>query len=404
MKLKYLLALLTGLLVTSTTMKADDGAAVTVAPGNAHPNPVYLGSPVSITFHATKTDPANAQKEIQITSWQYDWSASDGTGWTTNQSNAGADWTPPWTPSVCDTQTLTASVTVIFTGTQNTYTPNPTSYTTTANNSGSQSVKVVSISLSMSDGQRIGITANGHDRTQHFSATVCPADEAGNVFISSGPHLQLSNERNQGNGVISFDLVGTDKSNGPGDTYVEADYWTGGSVKKTATVIIPADVGKPHPTFDSVVTPANLVCNATSSPSYFPNPPSSPQNTFLETAWIKNLTIQVVDQFTNPCGDLYDGSIITENGGTLINKTLSGSSYSDPVGPGKAPPGQPTTANDPMVAQWPTMPTNLCGEPPVGKQFKSAPSVEVDGFTLTPGLAGRSYTYMGNNHLKIEWP
>lgn len=221
------------------------------------------------------------------------------------------------------------------------------------------------------------------------------------MFISSGPRLHLSNERNQGNGVISFDLVGTIKSDKPGDTYVEADYWTGGSVKKTATVIIPADVGKPHPTFDGVVTPFNLVGNASSSPSFFPSPPSSPINTDLQTLWITTLTIPVVDQFGSPCADLYDGSIITENGGTPINKTLSGSSYTDPVGPGIS---IFTTASDPRVALWPISQPQNDNKLPVGKKFDSAPSVEVDGFTLTPGLAGRSFTYMGNNRLKIEWP
>lgn len=405
MKLKYILALLTGLLVASSTMKADDGAAVTVSADAPNHDPACFGTPVSVAFHAHKTDPPYNNKEIKITSWNYEWSAWDDWGYVDYEPSGGADWTPDWVPLSCGINTLTAEVTVTFTGTQDTYTSNPKSYSTTAPGGASATVKAVSVSLSMPAGEKIGVTAKGHDRTKHYYVAVCPSDEVSWVMLSSGSRLNMSNIQYGQNGQITFDLVGTDKSNDPGDTYVKATHAIAGcSVTKTATVIIPADVGKPHPTFDDVVTPFNLVCNASSSPSYFPTPPSSPLNTVLQTAWIVTQTIPVVDQFGSPCGGLYDGSIITENGGTPINKTLSGSSYSDSVGPGVYYPPAPTTANDPRVARWPFMRTDLNGEPTVGKNFDSAPAVEVDGFTLTPGLAGRSYTYMGNNHLKIEWP
>ncbi len=142
MKLKYLLALLTGLLVTSQTMKADDGAAVTVTADNPNPNPVCSGSAVTVDFSAAVTAPANTQKELMITGTNYDWAAYDDTGLVDTKLNGAATWTPSWTPTGSGSKTLTAYVTNTFTGTQNSQTPNPTSYSTTATGSASATVQV----------------------------------------------------------------------------------------------------------------------------------------------------------------------------------------------------------------------------------------------------------------------
>ena len=197
MKLKYLLALFAGLLVTSTTMKADDGpdgAAVTVSASSANPNPVCVGSLVSVTFTATPTGPANAQKELKITGTNYSWAASDGTGWTTNQPNGSATWDPGWKPSACGSKTLTASVTVTFSGTQQTGTPNESSYTTTVSSgNASATVTVVDVDsltpdFSSSQGVQGGLEGGSDPLT--YWVTPCAGDII--VTATSCPNLTAS--------------------------------------------------------------------------------------------------------------------------------------------------------------------------------------------------------------------
>jgi hypothetical protein len=149
MRLKFTLALFTGLFVASSTLMADDGAAVTVLPGNPNPNPVCLGSPVSVSFSGTLTDPSNSTCEITITNTIWNWTASDETGQVASNSNGGASWTFPWIPANCGNETVTASATVTFQGTNCNG-----GYSTTA--SGSASVAVQAIHVVSIDGPTAG--------------------------------------------------------------------------------------------------------------------------------------------------------------------------------------------------------------------------------------------------------
>ena len=401
---KLILTLAASLLLGLNSLMADDGpdgAAVTVSASSANPNPVCVGSLVSVTFTATPTGPANAQKELKITGTNYSWAASDGTGWTTNQPNGSATWDPGWKPSACGSKTLTASVTVTFSGTQQTGTPNESSYTTTVSSgNASATVTVISISLSMNDAQRIGISANGHDRTQHIIVTACPSSEIVNVALTHGPHITLSNfHMNVGDGTKTFDLVGTDKSGDPEDTYVTAtDNASGCSVTKTATVIVPAAIGTPHPQFDEVVESKNYVLDSNSVPPSYGLPPSYVS---LITAAMTPVSIPVVDQFTDPCGDLYDGSEIKEDD-KKMNVNLSGSSYIDNCAWRER--FGDFRSNSSEAIGWPTHSVFSISN---GSKTRTL-EIKVDGFLLNPSIVDRKISYTSvNGHsgrLKIEWP
>jgi hypothetical protein len=111
---KCILALFTGLFVASTTLMADDGA-VTVKVGSTKPlpNPVYLGSPVNVSYNGSTTDPSDKNCEITITNRIWNWTADDGH----SQANGGSSWSFPWTPTSCGNPTVTATASVEFQGT-----------------------------------------------------------------------------------------------------------------------------------------------------------------------------------------------------------------------------------------------------------------------------------------------
>lgn len=149
MKLKFTLALLTGLLLSSVTMQAiagQDGASVTVEPSTANPNPVCLGSPVSVTVNGKVQNPQNSSCEIKITRWVWIWTAKDNSGTmvktkviTSSQADGGCSWTFPWTPATSGNKTVTVSASVSFIGTDC-----HGSYSTTASGSVGVPVTVVS--------------------------------------------------------------------------------------------------------------------------------------------------------------------------------------------------------------------------------------------------------------------
>jgi len=369
---------------------ADSAAAFTNFTLSAI-SPVCFGSSPSVTITAGVANPTSDSCEIVITNQIWSWSASGGGVCFPTNGNGGTGWT--WSNAPAGNNGITVTVNVTFQGTNCNG-----GFTTNISGSTNFTVPVINVSLSMNNLQRVGISANGHDRTQHITVTACPSSEIGNVALTPGPHIKLSNfQMNAGNGTKTFDLVGTDKSTAQGDTYVTAtDNVTGCSDTKTATVIIPAAVGTPHPQFYSTsVAGQNLCLNSTTTPADWS---VIPPNVALVTAFITPQSISVVDQFGNACGDLYDGSIITENGNPL-NQTLSGSAYTDNVGVWDDSYGI-YNASDPVAVNWPKHSPTLIdatGTKPLNTH------VEVDGFSLNPAIQNRTYSYTPPSTLQVIW-
>ncbi len=252
------------------------------------------------------------------------------------------------------------------------------------------------VNVTFSCPQRIGITKNNHDRTKHCSASVTPSAEAANITLSASSSLSLSNVQNPGTGTINFDLVGT-SSTALGGALVIATHSAGFSFTNTLSVIIPAAVGVPHPQFNGNVAGVNFVATSSSSPPVVGIP--APNNAQLVTLYQTTQSIPVVDQFGTPCGDIYDGSTITEQGGIAINQTLSGSAYNDPVGP--LMPGEATTSNSQDALAWPTQPVIPMSQ---GVDTRGSVSVEVDTFSLSPAVTNREIKFTLPNTLQIVWP
>lgn len=249
---------------------------------------------------------------------------------------------------------------------------------------------------------RIGITANGHDRTQHLKAVVFPQAEASNVTISVSTNLTLSNVSAPSNGVITFDVVGNTKSQNRGDASIAADHSSDFYfVQYTASVVVPSQIATPHDTNGGGVVVANRVLDATTSP-FIGNLP--PGDVLLATTYGRVLTITVWDQFGEPIGDIYQGAAVSEDdpsGGTHpLNQLLTAAStYSDPVG--TAAINSVVTAGSPDALAWPSqpqMPLTLSGS------FPATLNVYVDGFLLNPAIVSRTLTFSPPNSVTITWP
>jgi hypothetical protein len=305
---------------------------------------------------------------------------------------------------------------------------------------------VIQVTFSMSNYQRIGITANGHNRAQSFTATVTPSTETNNIFYKWGdfpvtvtqnrgkvvPSLIIDGytrtlrATNQGNGVITFSLVGAVASKTNGDALFVAEHlgftsgthWDKWPVGVSSnTVIVPASVRNPHPlSFNPVGM--NVAASPQSVPPFW-GPIPAPYDTILQTIYVSNIVVPVVDQFTNACGDLYDGALITENFAS-IGQTLSNSTYSDPIGPlynaplGWAPAQIPfvnmpyVQSNSPpgrsVIAAWVgTQQPVSALQSTLGINQDIGRRIEVDGFILNPGASNRTFTVTPPT-VTIQWP
>ncbi|MFH0937704.1 MAG: hypothetical protein V1899_00230, partial [Planctomycetota bacterium] len=178
-------------------------------------------------------------------------------------------------------------------------------------------VNVIKLELKKSDDSalanpcRIGITANGHDRTQHFKAICTPASEVSNVTVTVGNNLTLSNQKTTG-GTITFDVVGTAQSTTAGDTFIQATHAVGGAmVKAPVSVVVPAAIGTPHPQFPrTVVTPQNVAMTNATTPA---DTTLGNGITQVRTGYSISLPVLVVDQFGVSIGDIYRGADVFEN-------------------------------------------------------------------------------------------
>ena len=114
---------------------------------------------------------------------------------------------------------------------------------------------------------RVGITANNHDRRQNLRIRVSPAAEATNITLAVTNKLQLSDQQQPSGGNISFKVVGTDKSDNPGDQTITATH-TGHSVTASTpvSVVVPAKIATPHDITGTLVI-ANRGLNTVTSPA-----------------------------------------------------------------------------------------------------------------------------------------
>lgn len=240
------------------------------------------------------------------------------------------------------------------------------------------------------------------------TATIAPADLTNkisvNTFVDSGTGSAgvENSQPNASAGTIAFDLYGingTSKTMPQGD--IELDAKDGYAVLGTVevTVVIPAAIGTPHPTFNGAVQPTNIDLSATSVPSLQGVPAGDVRlGTLAETT----LTVPVVDQFGKSLNSVYNGRAVYEgfNGSFVnINVKINNGKYQDHVGPGAY--GGIVPAGSNAAISWPTS-TNHYAIPSPQSQTTNIP-VRVAGFTLDPGVVNRTVSY-NNPVLTVKWP
>jgi hypothetical protein len=253
--------------------------------------------------------------------------------------------------------------------------------------------------VGLSSPLRVGVTKNGHDRTQHLQAVVDPGSEVGNVSLSSSSDVAVNNVAIAGN-AINFDLIGiayTDP-NGPSDS-ITATHKNGVTATQLVSVVIPFQVAIPHDCVGTLIPPFNLAATAKTSPAATG---LDPGQAILWTIYERILTVTVWDQFMSPIGDLYSGAVITESDQQTGITLSAASTYPDPTGvfTEDIPPQiVPVLSAD--AVNWPMKPLI----PPMGTLTKdTSRMVEVDGFDLQPAVERRTATLVPPNNLTISWP
>ncbi|MBI4747446.1 MAG: hypothetical protein HY774_03115 [Acidobacteria bacterium] len=273
------------------------------------------------------------------------------------------------------------------------------------------------IQFQTSDGQpimtplRVGISSNGHDRTQHLQAVVTPAQEAANVSLvefngSSG--IKTSNIQRVGN-KIKFDITGTiktDKTKPEGDIFTLASYYTGGKVYTHNVVVpVPTSIATPHDT-KGVKIIENTGLNSVTIPRISAVDPS---RYLLVTLYARKLKVTLWDQFGKKLGTLYDGAEIferfeDESSFQTINQFITEGLYYDIVGnpsPGYLEPGvlafiaatdQTSLNNWKKQAKLPPTP---------GSDIQEI-YIRIDGFELETKVS-RTITLTGSDIIVI-WP
>ncbi len=240
------------------------------------------------------------------------------------------------------------------------------------------------------------------------TATVSPKDLASSVsvsnFVNSGAgRVEVENSSpNNSTGVISFDVfgtAGTSASMPNGDVQMQAK--DGSTLLGTAevTVVIPAAIGTPHPTFNGAVASKNAALNASTVPAWW-GAPAGQVELFTEAG--TSLSVPVVNQFGKSLNAVYNGQTVYE-GGKSINVTVSGGHYSDWVGTSTtAPPAwkpNPCQQGSPEEQNWLAAPTGTVANNSGTQNIQ----VEIAGFTLNPSVANRKVTY-NNGNLTVTWP
>lgn len=263
---------------------------------------------------------------------------------------------------------------------------------------------------------RVGISATTlggvvHNRTQHLRAVITPANQASSVTITSNNKLTVT-QGSTSNGVISFDVVGKNKSTMHGDATIRAN--SAGAVIATAAVdvIVPNNVSSAHDNVGAGVNIANGAFDAMTSPAELCLPAGQVR---LATMYERFLSVIVCEQFGALIGDLYQGAEVSEVAPCdgqwhSINQPLtSESTYSDPVGAliGNTQVARGSSAaNSWLTAARIPWPVGCISSQPMFA------AVRVDGFDLNPAVANRTVTICGDGQsatsppvtITITWP
>jgi hypothetical protein len=245
---------------------------------------------------------------------------------------------------------------------------------------------------------RMGALTGTDDRLQHLAVVVDPPSEASKVNISTSGGIDVvSGSTKVSGGVISFDIAGLTKSSSKGDSSIIAKHNCGLSVTQTVTVVVPAKVATPHDTTGGGLVVQNIAADASTSPAILGVPPGQVD---LITLYARFLTITVHDQFDDALGDLYAGAPVSEYANIRINQSLSATgTYLDPVG--SFTEAGIVAKGSPAATAWPTQP-NL---PMTAYNAVQNIPVQVDGFPLSPAIAGRQVSANpGTKTVTITWP
>ena len=244
------------------------------------------------------------------------------------------------------------------------------------------------------------------DRTQHLSAKVSPPILASYVTIDAGSKVTLSNVSiDNTRGIVSFDVVGNTRSTDKGDSYIKAKYLGDDlpDTNKPVSVVVPSKIATPHDHTGTYVGATNMVLDGDSVPAIWG---LNSNDVYLATAYCRNLTITVTDQFDALIGDVYLNAVITETDpghpNQKINQSLTSSStYTDAICALSPRSGTHiVTRGSSAASSWPTDPH----EPMTYNIYVSDPGVQVDGFgDLDPGLEGRVVTDSPPNSIFISW-
>jgi hypothetical protein len=285
----------------------------------------------------------------------------------------------------------------------------------------SAQVATVRVTFQKADGTalpnpfRVGISAatlggTTHDRKQGLQAVVVPASEANKVSLSVSSRLNKSGVNvNTTTGIITFNVVGTTKSDSRGDATITATY---GDMMTTApvSVVVPSKIATPHDTIGGGVVIENRVADAT-SPAALGLPSGK---VALATFYMRFLTLTVHDQFDDSLGDVYLNAEVSElwevdNQYHSINQPLSATgTYLDPVG---RPIGtRIVDAGSSDANNWPS--AAKIAAPSGCDAELSDIQVKVDGFSLNPAIVNRSITLCGDSssttappvQLNVLWP
>jgi hypothetical protein len=294
--------------------------------------------------------------------------------------------------------------------------PGSTAFTTTVQST-VQTTSQVKVTFQADDNKdlpapyRIGITANGHNRTKKLKAIVTPKSEVSKVVLTVDAKLSLSNVSVKDN-TIKFSLVGLTQSQTKGDAKITATYTDSSlpqpqTFDQTVSVVVPAQIATPHDINGrNGLEIKNILMDSHSVPAA----PGVPQG-YVErvTFYSRWLTITVWDQFKDPIGELYKGADITEHSGVPNNTTLSkDSTYLDPSGvvvDFEIRNGAIVVirANDQRAIDWPSQP-KLPIPTTYPATLPQSLSVEVDGFVLNPSIVNRTVHLTPPNQLTITWP
>ena len=303
---------------------------------------------------------------------------------------------------------ITLSGGVIYTDTDGNIYLGQTPATTTATTTAPDPLYVAKASASFSPNPvTTGVTLDGSLNIKTgVTATVAPADQAANVDFTTGSECDMNSDKDvKKSGIVTFTVTGsaTYTPNGSlpnGDNKITAKI--GGASIGSAGVlnVVPASVGKPHEQGEFATTAQNVLLDRNSVPPIFGDVPDGKK--YAVTIAFVTLNVIVWDQFGRPVSTIYNGAKVSEKDKNPINQFLIDSTYWDAVGPTLAQNGLVDSTSD-----WPNQTPSLPLEPPYGFDSQTI-SVQVGGWSLNPGVAGRRFTWTSANTrsviIDIIWP